>query len=290
MISSLLAGIFRSVNARLLHFDHPLLHRLLKLVYGISAFFYRSGWGRKPGSMVIDNFDGDLKLRIDPSRNMGASVYWTGFHEYHELLFLHHFLKPEMVVLDAGANVGMFTVFMARRVSGGKVIAFEPVPSMHDRLLDNIALNGFSNVMTRAAGLSDQTGTLPIHEIDSTHEGLSTLYPGDLKTLWRTDVPVVPLDSVFTEFGVQRFDLIKIDIEGGELPALRGMRGLIAQHHPAVVAEINSATYASAGYTPADVYTFFHELGYRPFEITRTGGLRPSMGEATFNNIVFLHQ
>ena len=283
-----LPHFLRSINNNLLYVRKPILHKILKLFYGFSALLYKRNAKHKSESVTITNFDGNLKLKLDIGGSIGATVYWTGFHEFHELLFLHKFLKPKMVVVDAGANIGVFTLFAANRVPSGKVIAFEPVPSVHQRLQENIGLNHFKNITCVAKGLSDTTGTLPIYEIDSNNEGLSTLYPGDLRQLRHTEVPIVPLDETIASYSLQRLDLIKMDIEGGELMALRGMKKAIQDFRPIVMIEINQKAYTAAGYTPNDVYAFFRELGYTPHEITKSGALRPSTSEASFANIVFL--
>lgn len=285
---TLLARLFRSVNALLLRYEHPLIHRPLKLVYGLSAWCFRAGFGRNKRKQVISNFDGSASLLIDPSRNMGASIFWTGFHEFRELLFLSHHLKPGMNVVDAGANIGVFTVFSARRIGNGRLIAFEPVPALTEWLATNSTLNHLHNVIIEPCGLSDADGQLPIYEIDSTNEGLSTLYPGSLNQTKATQVPVKKLDDVLTSLSIDKLDFIKIDIEGGELPALRGAEASIRKFRPAVMVEINQSTYASAGYRPDDVYDFFAALTYQPHLITRTGQLKPETGRSAFQNIVFL--
>lgn len=287
---SLLANFFRQINSRLLLTDNPFLHRILKLFYGLSALFFRLGIGRKPGLITIENFDGELNLQIDSSKNLGATLFWTGFHELHELLFLNKFLKPEMVVADVGANIGVFTTFIAKRVKNGKVIAFEPVPVIYEQLKENIKLNNFTNVILRKEGLANQKGISFIHEIESSNEGLSTLFPGDLKTARKTEINLFPLDELFPEFSLNRLDLIKIDIEGGELPALKGMEKLISTFKPSILVEINQRSYSSAGYTPEEVFEFFHKLGYKAFEITRKGELTQSKQIKSFVNIVFTCQ
>lgn len=288
MFLDLIAKGFRAINALLLTFPQPWIHRPLKLVYACSSWFYNQGFGRITKKLTIHNFDGKSQLIIDPSRNMGSSIYWTGFHEFHELLFLHKYLKSEMVFLDAGANIGLFTVFAARRVNQGKVIAFEPVPSMIQWLESNLVINHFSNVLVQPLGLSDRSSTLPIYEIESSHEGLSTLYPGQLKQSAVTEIQVKPLDELISDFKINRLDFIKMDIEGGELPALKGSIQTIRKFRPAVMIEINQVTYAAAGYTPAEVYSFFHELGYQANLITKDGLLKPELTHSEFNNVVFL--
>ncbi|MFZ9981173.1 MAG: FkbM family methyltransferase [Cyclobacteriaceae bacterium] len=290
LIQDLFASLFRSLNSRLLYTDNPLLHKPLKLVYGLSAWCYRMKFGRKKsaGRVTLNNFDGSGRLIIDPKGSMGASLYWTGFHELHELLFLHKFLKPGMVVADAGANMGMFTVFAARRVKNGKVIAFEPVPSVFKRLQDNVMINDLKNVIALQTGLSNTTGVLPIYEIEGDNEGLSTLYPGSLQQSRVTEVEVKPLDLILEKQGIDRMDLIKMDIEGGELSALRGSIQTIRKFRPAILIEINISSYASAGYKPADVYDFFRNENYLPHRISKSGSLVRETNPSDFNNIVFL--
>lgn len=240
--------------------------------------------------MTIQNFDRNLKLQVDPSKNLGATIYWTGFHELHELLFLNKFLKSEMVVIDVGANIGVFTVFMANRVSKGKVIAFEPVPFLNEQLRENVRINAFNNVIIRKEGVADKKGISAIHEIDSSNEGLSTLYPGELKSIRKTEINLIPLDELFPTLGLDRLNLIKMDIEGGELPALYGMRKLIEYYKPTILVEINQKSYSSAGYTPKEVFDYLSNLGYKPFEISRTGKLIESDQMKSFINIVFTYQ
>lgn len=292
LLQDSLASLFRSVNVLLLTARNPLLHKPLKLVYGLSAWCYRMKFGRKSGlnKVVLKNFDGSANLIIDPNGSMGASLYWTGFHELHELLFLNNFLKPGMVVADAGANMGMFTVFAARRINHGKVIAFEPVPSVFQRLQANIQINDFNNVVALQTGLSDKHGKMPIYEIEGDNEGLSTLYPGALKKSNVTEVEVKPLDEILSAQEVQHLDLIKMDIEGGELPALKGAAETIRKFRPVVLIEINTKSYHAAGYKPADVYDFFKVENYLPYRIGKTGDLVKETEQSEFNNIVFLPQ
>jgi len=283
-----IAARLRSVNAKQVGEDRWIVQKFLKVFYGISIIFHKLiGASRQPNVIVIKNFDGDLKLKIDNSRSMGATIYWTGFHEFHEFLFLHKFLSPDMVFVDIGANLGEYSLFAAKRVKRGKVLAFEPLPTMNSLLEENIKLNELSNVVISKYGLSNNNGVLPIHEIENVHEGLSTFYPGERKIKQRIEVPLKAFDLEFDNFGVNRIDFIKIDIEGGELNALLGARNSISRFKPVVMVEINEPTYQVAGYSSKDVYQFFESLNYRPFEISKNGDLKASIGIPQFENIVF---
>lgn len=289
----MLAKTFRSVNSRLITVDNVIAEKVLKSVFAVSVFVYRN-FGKnkdvKPAVVQIDNFDGSVKMMIDRSRSMGSAIYWTGFHEFREFLFLHKFLKPEMVVVDVGANQGEYALFSAKRVTKGKVIAFEPLPSILKVLYENIRLNNFTNIQVFPGGLSDVEGSLKIHEIEDEHEGLATIYPGERKSRSSFDIKLRTLDDVVREESVERIDFVKIDIEGGELKALVGSQQSIQKHKPVFMVEINEVTYRSAGYTVDDIDSFFKKNSYQAWSIGKGGRLLKCMKLPAFGNIVFKPQ
>ena len=207
---------------------------------------------------MIHNFDSDLSLYIDRSRAMGAARYWTGFHEFREFLFLHRFLKPDMVFVDVGANLGEYSLFAAKRLTSGIILSFEPLPSIRSVLEKNIQINRFDNIRVFPFGLSDTNERMTIHEFEDVHEGLATLYPGDRPSKTTVDVQLKTLDDIITGSEIKKIDVIKMDIEGGELKALQGSRKLIELYHPVFMIEINEQTYKTAGYTIGNVLQFFY--------------------------------
>jgi FkbM family methyltransferase len=111
-------------------------------------------------------------------------------------------------VLDAGANIGDFTVLAARKVGpSGLVVAMEPEPDNFAILTRNIKLNGVTNVRTVQAGLWDREGHA---SLDGTHQGasLSDVGTGRVRTL--------TVEGTLREARMNDFDVIKMDIEGGE--------------------------------------------------------------------------
>ncbi len=289
----MLAWIFRTLNARIITTRFEIVRKPLKVLLLISQKFARRSrqqLDNKPSWVVIDNFDADLKLKIDRSRTMGASFYWAGFHEFREFIFMHRFLKGDMVALDVGANLGEYTLFMAKRLGDGKVFSFEPMTKMVELLEKNIALNGFKNVQVCPFGLADRNYVAQVHEVDDPHEGLGTFYLGERKSKQATNVELRTLDSVFGSLNVNRIDFIKMDIEGSELHALKGGSKTMARFRPYVLIEINAPTYNAAGYSVADVSTFFLELNYAPHLVSKTGKLAECSSLPDFGNIIFVPQ
>lgn len=118
------------------------------------------------------------------------------------------------VVLDAGANIGLFTMIAALKAR--KVIAVEPLPSNFEILSVNIGLNGLSNVILVNKALGDYNGVGYL----SGQGAMATL---DQKG---TEVSVIRIDDMLREIGVDRVDVVKMDIEGSEVKALRGQKFL----------------------------------------------------------------
>jgi FkbM family methyltransferase len=271
-------------------------HKLQKVIFAFSKWIVRSvvlkkSNSTKPKMVIVRNFDSDLSLQLDRSKTMGASIYWTGFHEYRELLFLHDFLKSDMVVLDVGANIGEYSIFAAKRLTQGKVVAFEPVPALRKMFDENIELNQFTNVIVKPFGLSDEVGSFPIYFVgENENEGQATFFPGLLQNQRSVKAELKKLDDEWSHLSLDRLDFIKMDIEGSELKALQGGRATITRFRPLVMLEVSEVTYRAAGYSLEDVAEFFTALNYLPFAVDKMGKLISSSAMPSFGNVIFVPQ
>lgn len=150
-----------------------------------------------------------------------------GRWEENNTMVLLSFVEPETVFLDIGANVGFFSMLVARRLAGsGHVYAFEPHPGLVELLRKNLFLNQFDKFATCfPLALSDQNGTAALY------------YPtGHLGGGRIVDDATVPPENLITS-DMRRLDdllgpafscdLVKIDVEGHELGVLRGMRRIV---------------------------------------------------------------
>lgn len=227
-------------------------------------------------TVVVPDFDGCLSLELSLGGHMGSQIFWYGSYSRHILRVMDALLEPGMTVIDAGANLGEITLAAARRVgASGRVLAFEPVDTIADRLDRNVAMNDLFQITIHRTGLSDHEGTAQIYTSlrpfrDRTHhEGLSTLYADEHRDSPVQTVQLTTLDSVRAQLGLERVDLLKIDVEGAELEVLRGARETIASAQPWIVVEVNRGTSQNARVRPEDILDFLAGHGYRFFRIDR---------------------
>jgi FkbM family methyltransferase len=151
-------------------------------------------------------------------------------------------LPPHAVLVDGGANLGTTAVSMCRgTAAGARVIAVEPSPNACLCLERTIAANNLAGSVTLVpAALSDQITTLPFME-SKYLAGSHVLDSGD-KRAPTGHIETVTLDALAQKLALNRIDLVKLDIEGYELDALKGAAAVIRDFAPIFVIEINSFT------------------------------------------------
>lgn len=197
-------------------------------------------------TLTLRHVEPGLQLRVDLKRNL---MFWWGglsrFEPYSVAVF-RAVIEPGDTIIDVGANVGFFTTLFSRLTGPhGRVVSFEPDPDNLTLLRANVAALGEpSNVMILAAAVGAEPGTASFSLDQATgatgHLGADstlggTLY-GDGKPHLLT-IPVETIDGVVERQGVAPA-LIKLDIEGGEFPALRGASATLPTNKPVVMAEL----------------------------------------------------
>lgn len=238
-------------------------------------------------TVLIDDFMGELKFYCDLGEHMGSQIFWRGGYSQPQLKLLKRYLSKGAVFIDVGANQGEFSVYAASLIGkNGKVFAFEPVSSVRQKLSRNITINGFDNVTICPWALGSKEEERSIYGpgdafSDGTYNmGLPTLFKTSERDLPLEQVRVRRLDDVVRETGVDRIDMIKLDIEGGEFEALKGAEAMLRRFRPVLIFEVGRQTCAAAGYAPADILQWMRNVGYRLTVIGETGDIQ--RGEAAF--------
>ncbi|MEN9573772.1 MAG: hypothetical protein RL514_1627 [Verrucomicrobiota bacterium] len=258
-------------------------HSHLMAANPAAAATFRKQFAKQPLDAVVADFDGDLKFRCSLHHHIGSQIFWHGGYSQAQLRLLSRLLtRPDMVYLDAGANVGEQTVFAAKRLPRGQVFAFEPTTEVFQVLSENVRANGFTHVRAEKLGLGEQSGELPIYsshaEVASdgtVNEGVPTLFSSTDRGTVIERVRIVRLDDFLAPLNLPRLDVMKVDVEGAEMIVLKGAVETIKRHRPVFIVEVHEGTSQSAGHSVRELLQFIQRLGYRIEGLQPDGGTRP---------------
>jgi len=167
---------------------------------------------------------------------------WLGTYESELQNALQSFIKPGDVVYDVGANIGYVSVMCAKCTGPeGRVFAFEPLPANQQRFLRSLELNHLENrvmLVDKAVGKKSGNTTFWVHA--STSMGrLDSVKQEGLQFEEAISIELVSLDDFIWSHGEPAPDVIKLDIEGGEVDALPGMSRLLREYRPLLLVEIH---------------------------------------------------
>jgi FkbM family methyltransferase len=169
----------------------------------------------------------------------GRGVYIFGDALEPELNALQLFLKPGFVVLDVGANVGVYTLKAAKEVGpGGLVIAVEPFLDTARQLSNNIRANGFRNIRIRNLCVAEKTQAVHFYLNGGMPNSYGLFAEGNAESI---SVLAVSLDELCRWEGLERLDYLKIDAEGAEDSILAGSVEAVSRFRPIIQVEISKA-------------------------------------------------
>ena len=198
--------------------------------------------------------------------------------EAAEWRFVVRFLEPGMTVLDIGAHHGFYSLLASVKVgSAGRVIAFEPSPREREKLLRNLALNGYTNVQVEDCALAEAAGRQELIVVGGINTGCNSLRrPNVTEPTSSVAVRVETLDHYLAEHPLPSVGFIKLDAEGAELAILKGARkALESRPRPVIQCELEEVRTRPWGYHPREVVALLDTMGYRWFQSQARGVLTP---------------
>lgn len=197
-------------------------------------------------------------------------VFWNGLGNSWEedTIWIWEILCADAnVIVDVGANTGIYSLIAKTLNPSGAVYAFEPVKRTYQCLSKNISANNF-NVVLENSALSSIDGELVLYDTDADNQTSASLNPNKLKNfknftgnIVEYKIPTVKLDTYIERQGINRVDLMKIDVEMHEPEVLEGFKKYMAQHMPDIVIEILSQEIADK------VMALINGLGYDIFHL-----------------------
>lgn len=228
------------------------------------------------------NFKGILDVKVDEQQrfkikhygySLENDLFWLGLRngwEKHSIDLWLKLCKQSNVVLDIGANTGVYSLITKSVNPQAKVYAFEPVKRVFEKLKANIDLNGFDVVCTEAA-LSNYDGTAKIFIPDTEHVYTVTVNDNilskNIKTI-ETEIRTVTLKSFIEQEAINHIDLIKLDVETHEPEVLEGFGSYLMMYKPTILIEILNDNVGTK------VQSYAEKCGYLFFNIDEKKGVR----------------
>jgi FkbM family methyltransferase len=230
--------------------------------------------------VLIPGADGRIYLNLHESRMMVQRALRV--YEYWTATFMRSLLRPGMSAVDVGANKGDYSLLFARAVGPqGCVLSFEPDPVNAEWLNRTLQANGYAWVQVHECALAAV-------------DGEATFFPGG-KSGWgslRSDrtgsatrepftVPTRRLDEIVAGARPGGVDLVKVDVEGGELDVIRGCAGIFAgEARTALVMDVDAHDAGER----RDLYDLLRSYGLQVWSLSRT--LQPATGLEGVGTIV----
>ena len=200
-----------------------------------------------------------LNLKAEKSR-------WLGTYEPELAEAVRELVKPGMIVYDVGANIGYVSMLLAHAARpDGQVFAFEALPANIERIRANVALNNLeSRVHLIPQAVADRSGELTFYVHESVGMGKIAGSAGRPEDQYQAEIKVqtLSLDEFAYQQGNPAPDVVKIDIEGGEVLALPGMKRILAEHHPLLLLELHGPESEKVAWQTLT------EAGYRLHEMS----------------------
>ena len=223
------------------------------------------------------------RIRIDPQDTLrvlsGRPI------DPAEMALLASHLGAGGIAVDIGANIGLYTLAMARQVGPhGRVFAFEPAPANFALLTQNVESNGYSAIVTASrTAITDRSG-LARFALNAHNAGMHRLAPDGA-----VEVETTRLDDLLAG---QRVDFVKIDVEGAEVAVLRGMQSIIAANPGiALLVEYNEAGLRAFHHSTNDLFAelegFTFTVAGKMGAASRADLATATRGDGAYANLLF---
>lgn len=235
-----------------------------------------------PGEVCVELANG-TRLLVPPGMKGAAHFIFPGMNEFDEMAFVLHYLRPDDLFADIGANIGAYTVLAAGGV-GARGIAFEPSASTFAALARNIALNGLGEkVRLRNVALGGKVGHLEFTR------GLGTenyVVAGDSGYEGTTER--IELSTMDIELSGVSPRLIKIDVEGFETEVFSAADRVLGDSAISAIIVERNGSGNRYGYDEPALHARIRRAGFRPCRYQSNGRILESVPDEFEGNVVYL--
>jgi FkbM family methyltransferase len=254
----------RRVLFKLYHKESLLCSSKLKLPFKARKLIFDLFPAKLYEKKICDN----IYLYLDIKSRDESYIYHNGYWEKEATTLMQKFIKKGDIVFDVGANIGYYTLIFANTVGDkGRVFAFEPCPRNIRNLENNVRRNSFQNIVIERTALGENSQTMQMYFPCDVQFGAGGFFKAR-SYLAQQEVGVVTLDDFIKKEGITRIDFLKLDIEGGEIFALRGMSETLNQKiiRNAFI-DIHDTILLRNGYKPQEIKKYMIKYGYTLYKV-----------------------
>lgn len=210
-------------------------------------------------------------IHLDQDDSMGLAI--DGVYEPLETSLVLAHIQPGFHILDIGANIGYYTLLFAQLVGpSGHVFAFEPDPISFDLLSKNIAANGYQNISAFQMAVTDRDSELPLYRDKFNNLDHRIIKPPIAGS--SIMVRAVRLDTFLPQVSDRQINFVKMDIQGSEGLALKGMVRLVSQMKTVyILTEYWPTALNQSGYGAERYLRKLIALGYEIYDISTKSDL-----------------
>jgi FkbM family methyltransferase len=279
----------------------PTYPTLSKLMWLIRSSGFRSSpfktilrlilWERNrlTNKAVLIKFDSSLQIWLHPNDGVGRLIFYFGYHEPEIFCFLDKYLREGMVFVDVGANIGSYTLFAAKRVAPtGKVYAFESENETFEKMLHNIEINDFDNIVAKNLAVGNKESEVEIvKDLDTAKSYVRISEPNSVPSFLEKN-PMICLDRYFEQHSVHKVDYLKIDVEGFEYNVVKGGKNFIKKNIPSIIQiELINEFLRRSGSDVSSVCKLIKDLGYNFYKLSETSEklMRIPIGAKPIGNV-----
>jgi len=234
--------------------------------YGLNQFFFVRAGSQFLREHLKSNFVeiDKQKMYLDSSDSLRLSINDT--YEEFETKIVKKIIKPGDVVFDIGANIGYYTLIFAKLVEpSGKVFSFEPEPTNYELLKKNVKINGHTNVDFFNKAVSNLNQTTKLF-LDKKNKGGHSLINA-IEDRTSIEIESIRIDDHFKN---KKIDFIKIDIEGFEFEAIKGMSELLKKLSTVkIMTEFNPYLLEKSEIQPEEYLKLLKNLGFTIYNLDK---------------------
>lgn len=215
------------------------LNRLLRLLFKCIRKDIYLSWDvfSKPFSLIDCIFISSDRLLVSGyDRNIRLVISTS--HENYYYRILDHIMSDDTVFIDVGAHLGAFSLRVARKCRHGTVVALEPDPRNYYYLIRNIIMNKLTNIIALPIAIYSESDKVLAFKLGRL-SGNSSLMGNDTDNMNKVKVLTKTLNDLVEILGLEKVNIIKIDVEGAEYHVLVGAVDVLKKYHPVLLLEIH---------------------------------------------------